>query len=295
VAADPNVRWWKQATYNALLLADGVDATLVVRVRVYGDDALERSVEREHAILARVPPGVGPRALFADASCTRVPYPYRIETRSEGHHPRAFDDDLVIRLAALFARLHGRIEDRSGGDPAGTARALRSLLDVDAGDDRALASLLRAGGAALRRYAERFGASSAATIHGDPHLDNVLDTAGGCVLLDWEQAARDDPALDLAALCWMSALMGITSEPLSEAHRRLFFLHYAGTTGDRTAEERTRLLEPLVVALQAGGLRSKLLRRAELPPHLAGPAALAEMQAGIARGIYLARACGFVR
>ncbi len=70
---------------------------------------------------------------------------------------------------------------------------LRATLTTAVGSARLEAALSRA-------KAERGMQANLAPIHGDPDLENLLSTPGGCVLIDWEYAGMGDPAWDLGYL-----------------------------------------------------------------------------------------------
>lgn len=70
----------------------------------------------------------------------------------------------------------------------------------------------RLGEALDRAEAERGTLANLAPIHGDPDLENLLSTPGGCVLIDWEYAGMGDPAWDLGYLA-----LATDMSPLDEA------------------------------------------------------------------------------
>lgn len=82
---------------------------------------------------------------------------------------------------------------------------LRAALTAPVGSARLTEALGRA-------KAERGMQASLAPIHGDPDLENLLSTPGGCVLIDWEYAGMGDPAWDLGYLA-----LAIDMSPTEEA------------------------------------------------------------------------------
>ncbi len=82
---------------------------------------------------------------------------------------------------------------------------LRATLTAPVGSARLVEALSRA-------KTERGTQASFAPIHGDPDLENLLSTPGGCVLIDWEYAGMGDPAWDLGYLA-----LATDMSPIEEA------------------------------------------------------------------------------
>lgn len=70
---------------------------------------------------------------------------------------------------------------------------------------------------ALRQHCDHYQLPSRLTLcHHDWHPGNLMTTAEGWVLLDWEFAALGDPAMDLAAVCSGFALTQTQGQQLAE-------------------------------------------------------------------------------
>jgi hypothetical protein len=70
----------------------------------------------------------------------------------------------------------------------------------------------RLGEALKSAKAERGTQANLVPIHGDPDVENLLSTPGGCVLIDWEYAGMGDPAWDLGYLA-----LATDMSPIEEA------------------------------------------------------------------------------
>lgn len=99
------------------------------------------------------------------------------------------------RLAPLLRAFHGRtrgLPQRPG------FRATAELLHVPRGGDVDLSAMPPALVAACRKAWQRIAATPRSAVHGDVGAQNLLWAADGRpVLLDWDEARRDVPILDL--------------------------------------------------------------------------------------------------
>ncbi|KAF0676391.1 phosphotransferase family protein [Profundibacterium mesophilum] len=105
-------------------------------------------------------------------------------------------------LGALLARLH-RLPPWRGlaGVPSDGATLRRGGLAMIAGQEGAPADRLRRAGredAALFADPRPGGGPDRVVLHGDPVPGNVIPTAQGLRLIDWQCPGLGDPALDLA-------------------------------------------------------------------------------------------------
>ena len=118
-----------------------------------------------------------------------------IHERVDGDPPVSHENWAAVAeyLATLHSRLRN-VEQRPG------FRSSVDLLATEAGGDIDLSHMpdeaverCRAAWARLRRR-------DTSVIHGDPGKDNILVTAEGVVLVDWDESRVDVALLDLAAL-----------------------------------------------------------------------------------------------
>lgn len=150
----------------------------------------------------------------------------------QGDVLEAVDPAVVFTLVDQLAALH--VPHVGAADPV-----LDAVRDVDpprflvrpASLEVVLArapELLPAGGQVLRVVAERadgahehLRAGPRTLVHGDAHLDNVLLTTDGPVLLDWENTRIGTAVEDVAPLAAVPAAGGtIGLTPVLAAHRR---------------------------------------------------------------------------
>lgn len=77
-------------------------------------------------------------------------------------------------------------------------------------------------------------------LHRDLHPLNVLMTAGGPVVIDWANAARGDPAYDVADTWVLFATAdvpgGLKDRALAAVGRRVFLRHFLGSLDTRSAQ-----------------------------------------------------------
>lgn len=91
-------------------------------------------------------------------------------------------------LLARMADLHGAIH----GHPAGDLRPVKSVLATDIAYGPAPDHVKQRVTDHLQHLPD-----GGRLLHGDFHLDNILVTDGGLVVLDWAKAAAGDPAADV--------------------------------------------------------------------------------------------------
>ena len=94
-----------------------------------------------------------------------------------------------------------------------------------------------------------------ALVHGDVNLANVLVTPGGLRLVDWENAGRGDPCLDMADMCVHPGAFG--GEP--DRWPELIDRHTRGL-GHPTAARRTWFYGRLLTVLWAAISRAEAYR-----------------------------------
>ncbi len=186
---------------------DGVGALLIedIHPAEQGDDIAGCSREQSLDIVGLVG-SLHHRTRFRDAS------------GAERWQPRT---RLSGEWATRLARAAGRYPDIIDAE---RLQRLERLLDE-----------LPTAGEVLTRLPETW-------IHVDPHLDNVLWRPDGSpVLIDWSNARRGPPAIDLAAL-----LIGHSFRLDSQLEPETLLAEYAEITGDAPAE----LLPPTKAALK---------------------------------------------
>ena len=76
----------------------------------------------------------------------------------------------------------------------------RELLVADRGGDIDLAAMPADAARSCREAWARLPDLPHTVVHGDPNPGNAIESSGGVVLLDWDEARVDHPWLDLAAL-----------------------------------------------------------------------------------------------
>lgn len=142
--------------------------------------------------LATSPPR---RTLDERWSCLHDDKPIVLTSHVEGSNSGALNEPELFRLGVLLARIHNSGLDRE------TPPTVRL-----SGDD--IHWLTESGADPFARWALARHQQTAGVVqggeplqltHGDPFRDNVLVTgSGSLVLVDWEEAASDIPAIDLA-------------------------------------------------------------------------------------------------
>jgi aminoglycoside phosphotransferase (APT) family kinase protein len=153
--------------------------------------------------------------------------------RADGH-PMSAAIDLArpAPVARALAELHASVHARRAPQLPSQHEELARRID-------------RAQGltAAQKRHAQsRLDAlpHGDALCHGDFHLDNIVLTAGGPVVIDWIDATRGDPLCDVArtVILIRHAHFHTTDAPRQEAVRaaagrfaQIYLTHYADTTG----------------------------------------------------------------
>ena len=96
-------------------------------------------------------------------------------------------------LVELHASFNNRLQR------PGFASAL-DLLERDRGGDVDLTAMPEEAVARCRAAWARIESYPCSLVHGDPHPDNIVITAAGVVLLDWDESRVDVSLFDLAAL-----------------------------------------------------------------------------------------------
>lgn len=274
IPADLSVSFLTQGTYDRLFLLEGAAQSLLLRVRLFSDESSGPGLEIEHEILCNIPPGIGPRPIHIDVTRRELPWPVRIEPFIRGRSPERFSEELLLRLAALLARLHARRYRRSGHYPGGeepyrVGGTMTSLLVPGGIRSQRILTLIEQGRLYLEAHAPLYvGFDRFAIVHNDLHLGNILCREDGeLALVDWEHSELADPASDIAALFWFNELMQGRTEGLSEPLRRCFLDEYVRLTGEQGLEARVRLHEPILLLLHAVSLWRKLEGSERLPEH----------------------------
>jgi thiamine kinase len=147
----------------------------------------------------------------------------------------------IDRLAATLRRLHAEELDVPAVNVADRVRAYARELQSDDPRNWPLARRwLNATRHVLEQY--RFARWRSALCHNDLVGQNILDTALGVRLIDWEYAGRGDPYFDLATL--------VEDNALTHLDRQRLLLAY-GELGDASLERlyRVRVLYRLLSAL----------------------------------------------
>jgi tRNA A-37 threonylcarbamoyl transferase component Bud32 len=123
---------------------------------------------------------------------------------------------------------------------------------------------------AIDRLRAPFGAGGV-LLHLDLHPDNVLLSARGPVLIDWEGAGRGPAAQADLAICWVVVAMSLVpgslwQQAVGRAGQRLFadaVLRHSGLsvgTAWRAEAARFRLLDPNIRDAEAARIRRMLVR-----------------------------------
>lgn len=213
--------------------ADGADA-VVLRLARHPRAQLPADPRDEYAALHLAPPGIAARAIGLDQIADCPPgqagpaaqqYPAMALGFVPGRVLAAADWSAGMHghLAGVFARLHARGFDHTGGvrevlegSPGRAAGSRGPGLDfaaevegviehwsgrLDASDRESWAALHEP----MRAYAVALAPAFAdlrrfALIHGDPCLTNLVVDRDRPALIDWEWARIGDPARDLAFL-----------------------------------------------------------------------------------------------
>jgi aminoglycoside phosphotransferase (APT) family kinase protein len=190
------------------------DSSREAVLRIAGEGDRAYAVERAAESLAQqsaATHGLAPRIFFEDASLGLTAMERaagRVWTRD-----RARSAAGAACLGQWLARLHGL-------PPPPTMRRVDFVASLDhyvteLGGDAATLVLLqraRAAGARLRR-----GAASA-LCHNDLHHLNIIGSAGGVTVVDWEYAGLGDPVMDLAGFVAYHDLDGPAVAALLEAY-----------------------------------------------------------------------------
>ena len=135
------------------------------------------------------------RTLDERWSCLHDDKPIILTAHVEGSNSSALNQTELFRLGILLARIHNSGLDRAM--PPTVRLSNDDILWLTESDADPFARW------ALERHQQTAGAVQSKEprqlTHGDPFRDNVLVTeSGGLVLVDWEEAASDIPAIDLA-------------------------------------------------------------------------------------------------
>jgi len=138
--------------------------------------------------------GFGVPGLIAAGDGRFAPQGWTLEPFAFGIAARA--DDLP-RLGARIAAFHRGA--RAFGQRPGFV-ALPDLIGRDRGGDADLSLLPAPLAAAIRAAFAPFAGQAAQPVHGDLTASNLIHTAEGPALIDWDEARADLPFLDLIAL-----------------------------------------------------------------------------------------------
>lgn len=177
---------------NAVWFAHVNGAPCVVRRSKRADAALVWELDVIEAVRNY---GLGAPALIPTTAGERSFEGVVVHERVDGRPPVSHGDWAAVAeyLATLHSRLRN-VEQRPG------FRSSVDLLATEAGGDVDLSHMPNEAGARCRAAWARLRGRDTSLIHGDPGKDNILVTAEGVVLVDWDESRVDAALLDLAAL-----------------------------------------------------------------------------------------------
>jgi thiamine kinase-like enzyme len=182
-------------TNRAWRIAAG-DGDLVVRLPGPGTEHhIDRRAEA-HNLRVAAGLGVGAPVRFVDEASGVLIMGFRRDaTVPDAAHLKR--PGAIERLGETLRRLHGGPAFKGVMNPFDKIDRYLSAAGLDEAAAAAAFAGLWPAVAALRR-AVAFEARALRPCHVDPVPDNMLDTPGGLVLIDWEYAAMSEPLWDLA-------------------------------------------------------------------------------------------------
>lgn len=262
--ADDQCRFslYKKGTYFDMYSSQLGGKSLLARVEARSDDSSSLGVEKEHALLTLLSPEIRPEVYYFSSSAEALGFNYRLETYYEQSMEPLNEASLLRDAARLLAQLHTAEGEFSSLDLCQkVGGGLAHLLDVSyaiSPELERLRSIAIEVVSDLSNSRER-----TCLVHGDIHYENFLRTNDKTLLIDWEHASIDDPALDVAELFCFPYLMKQTDCILPAHLQELFFEDYIARTNDSGIAVRVDRYLVLVTVLHliSWDLKAKQLAR----------------------------------
>jgi aminoglycoside phosphotransferase (APT) family kinase protein len=207
-------------------------------------------MKNEYAYMNLVPKGVGGHAYVFDDSCTLLNEPYFILEYVPGTHRFRWGPRELKAFARLLARLHAVKRSWEGRHQPRTSRydiVQKTLEHINSfgslAKKRDAAQFLPA----MMRYVKTHRAMFLALkefslVHGDPCINNIVWSKNKPALIDWENCAFHDPAIDLARIYYPKKGFYPWTIALSDEQVNLFVKEYQRHTSQSKSPAHDKTL-----------------------------------------------------